>query len=206
MSVKKASKVCVFSYVILFAAAMILFLFFMMSSRSRSLASELCEYRSREVLNRIINESAAEALAQSEGVLYSFTTDSSGNITAYGADQAAVNAFKTRLMSAVDRRIAELGPETVYITLGDIMGSAFLSGRGPSFSVEYTPAAAASAELELNFEEAGINQTRVTALLTVKAEIAAVFPFGKETLEVTSQQLIADEMIVGSVPEFYSKK
>ena len=206
MSVKKASKACVLSYVFLFVGVAIFFLFLFVSNRSRSLASELCEYRSREVLNRIINESAAEALAQSEGVLYSFTTDSSGNITAYGADQAAVNAFKTRLMSAVDRRIAELGTETVYITLGDIMGSAFLSGRGPSFSVEYTPAAAATAELELSFEDAGINQTRVTALITVKAQVAAVFPFGNETFEVTSQQLIADEMIVGSVPEFYSKK
>lgn len=206
MSARKASKACVLSYVILALTVIAVGVFLLLSSRSRYLASELCEYRSREVLNRIINESVTEALSQTEGELYSFTFDSSGNITAYGANEEAVNSFKAVLMSAIGRRISETGAETVYITLGDILGPAFLSGRGPAFSVEYTPTAAASAELSLSFEEAGINQTRVTALLTVRADIAAVFPFGSETIEVVSEQLIADEMIVGAVPAFYSKK
>ncbi|MBR4622372.1 MAG: sporulation protein YunB [Ruminococcus sp.] len=206
MSARKRSRISRLSYIILFALIIVSVLVFLLQRKLNSFASELCEYRSREVLNRVITEAVNDALSHDTDELYSIKFSNSGDIISYGADQLAVNRLKNEITEKINTGISNLGEEEVTITLGDMIGTEFLSNKGIAFSVEYVPNAAVSTDIEQSFEAAGINQTRVISSLRITVDIAAVFPFGSRDIKIENEYILADEVIVGEVPAFFSQK
>ena len=54
------------------------------------------------------------------------------------------------------------------------------------------------------FEDAGINQTRHKIYLILNATVRIVVGNTSQTVEISSQVLISETIIVGSVPESYT--
>ena len=55
------------------------------------------------------------------------------------------------------------------------------------------------------FTDAGINQTSHKVMLDVNATIKVLVPFSSVTEDITTSICIAETVIVGSVPEAYTK-
>ena len=91
----------------------------------------------------------------------------------------------------------------VAVPLGAALGVPLLSGIGPRIRVRLVPVGAVHAAFATEFESAGINQTRHKIFLRLRATVRLVLPTGGQAVEVESELLIAESIIVGQVPDSY---
>ena len=91
--------------------------------------------------------------------------------------------------------------ERVTVPLGAALGMTLLAGSGPGIPVSIVPIGSVATEFATEFESCGINQTRHKVYLQLTASIRIVIPTGAKTTQVSANMLVAESIIVGSVPE-----
>ena len=104
----------------------------------------------------------------------------------------------------VNEGIEALGDETVRISLGTLTGISFLYGTGDELVFRMEPKGKAETRLMSSFRSSGINQTIHSIILEVDAEISPMMTGYSEDVAITYDILIAQTVIVGSVPDSYS--
>lgn len=153
---------------------------------------------------------AAESLSRSvvtvmeeSGLSYSdlcrITYDESGRISSMVYDAVTLN----HLISMLELRATESlsgKQNTVSLPLGTLMGSALLSGRGPSISLHTAALGYVQAESRSDFSSAGLNQTRHRIVVTLTAHVNVYVPFYAKDFVVTREFFIAETILVGEVP------
>ena len=87
--------------------------------------------------------------------------------------------------------------------LAAALGVPFLSALGPRIRVGIVPVSTVSAAFSTEFESAGINQTRHKIYLTLHTAVRLVIPSSAREVSLSSQVLIAESIIVGSVPDSF---
>ena len=204
MSVRKPSKKCVIAYTLLVVLLFAGFGLFLFHRSLTARLSELCRFRCSEIVNRIITQ-CAEGLTDGKR-FYTLNTDSSGRAVSVSADTEALNRLQNELRSRLNQSLSEEHYESLSLTVGDLTDSPFLSGRGFEINVRFQQTGVADTRIESSFISAGINQTRMTVMLTVSVEFKALLPSKSESITVTEQIIVADELIVGDVPDFYSER
>lgn len=160
---------------------------------------------------RILTQVLAEetlALLQNEEVSYNrlcrLQLDSSGKITAVETDAAQINRIKSELQKNVTARLSLLAEEELSLPLGTLLQSPFLLGRGPVVSLRVQPLGLLQSQIQSSFSAAGVNQTshRLILSLTLRADI--LLPLHRAQTEASSDFLLAETVIVGDVPEYYT--
>lgn len=166
----------------------------------------LLDYKCRTAAERIISNAVFDRLGGEEtaGDIVSFTFDSDGRIAALNTDRVKINSLKALLNDAVNEGIDALGDETVRISLGTLTGLSFLYGTGDELVFRMEPKGRAETRLKSSFKSAGINQTIHSIILEVDAEISPMMTGYSEDVAITYDILIAQTVIVGSVPDSYS--
>ena len=89
------------------------------------------------------------------------------------------------------------------IPLGNIFLPELLSGRGPLLPVKIISVSSSDAKFMNRFSEAGINQTLHQIVIEVILAATALTPVGTTTVQVSSQVVVAETVIVGTVPNSY---
>ena len=69
--------------------------------------------------------------------------------------------------------------------------------------MKVVPVGGVQTEFHTEFETSGINQTRHKVYMTVTAWIRVVIPTQAREIEVSNNLLLAESIIVGSVPESF---
>lgn len=200
MSTRRASRKCVFSYVLLFSAVLLTVLMVIFHYRVRSHLSELCRFKCSDLVNRILTDAALDAAA-SEGEYYRVVCDSGGRIISVKAETKALNELQSRLRKAVTESIARSDHDNITLKLGDLTDITFLSGRGPEITVPYQQSGTVDTELRTSFDSAGMNQTRLRVWIAVTVEFTAFLPTGREEMIVTQEYTAVDTVIVGEIPD-----
>lgn len=78
-----------------------------------------------------------------------------------------------------------------------------MTGRGPAVVIKFEPVGSVTTDIKAEFEDAGINQTRHKIYLILNASVRILLGNASQTVEISSQVLISDTVIVGEVPEGY---
>lgn len=86
---------------------------------------------------------------------------------------------------------------------GSFTGIHLLSGRGPGVKIRISSIGNVETDLKSEFKAQGINQTLHRVYLQVKCEVSILTPFKDITKEITSQVLLAENVIVGKIPSTY---
>lgn len=94
---------------------------------------------------------------------------------------------------------------TVRIPLGSLSGNAFLSGKGPDVCVKLAISQKVTCAVRGDFVESGINQTLHRVLLRVTVDVSALLPGAVQTFSVPTDVCVAETVIVGKVPEAYTR-
>ena len=89
--------------------------------------------------------------------------------------------------------------------MGTLTGVPWLSARGPSVSIKMIPQGVIKAQFVSEFVSAGVNQTHHRLIMNVSMTASAVIPGFTSQVEVLSDFLIAETVIVGDVPEYYTQ-
>ena len=126
-----------------------------------------------------------------------------GEVTAVRTNMAQVNRLKAETLALLSEQLLELDTEELSIPLGSIVMPGFFAGKGLRIPVRVTALSTTDADFYSEFSSAGINQTLQRILLEVKICMSVQTPMGTERADVASQIVVAETIIVGSVPQSY---
>ena len=191
--------------VTLFVVLPLLIYLFMRTSVS-PVIQEVAKARVSNRASYIINE-AVEAFLREEEVDYVsiilLEKDVYGNITALRTNMHEINHLKTSVLAVVDTMLLDLDINEIGIPLGSVVLPEFFSGSGPKLPVKIVSISSSDAEFLNHFEEAGINQTLQRILMRVIINMTVLTPVGPESVSASSEVVVAETVIVGSVPDSY---
>lgn len=154
-----------------------------------------------ELIHRVVVEEVARDVGYADLVTY--RTDKDGRVTVVEVNTQAVNGVAARAVTVLEQELEGLAALRWDVPLGAASGTALLADTGPRIPVKLHPAGAVTAEIDQRFTEAGINQTRHTVVLRVKAQMRILVPLVAKETAVAAEYPLAEGIIVGPVPQHY---
>ncbi len=169
------------------------------------LIQKISEQRVKAKVGSIIDLTAAEVF-DNNFTYRDFVTvdkDSAGNVALIQTNSVLINYAARNLSLKTQEKInAEKAIDT-NVPLGAFSGVAALAGYGGQVAVKAVPLGAVTYDYFSEFESAGINQTIHRLYLNVKAEIELVLPGNNSSFINQTKIIIAENIIVGKIPQFY---
>ena len=171
------------------------------------LMKDFAQAQAQIMANDLINSAIEEYLRENQVTyddLIILSREADGAVTSAQANTVGMNSIKTSVQRGVRER-AGLNPEIIVkIPVGNLTGSAYLSGRGPKIKVKLILDANVYAEFESVLQSAGINQTLHMINLKVKADIHIMLPLSRTTTQFETDYLVGQTVIVGRVPDAFT--
>ena len=175
--------------------------------RVQPLLVNLSQSKAESVTLKIIHNTVNEFLGNhqlSYDDVIKIGYDETGSISYVSSDMVKLNRFKSQIAADIQTCFDTYDFGTIAIPLGTVIGGSFFVGRGPAFRFHVDMSCTVECTFQNVFDDAGINQTRHQILLEVKATTFAIARFCKTTSTVTTNFVIAETVIVGKVPEYYT--
>ncbi|MGI5856237.1 MAG: sporulation protein YunB [Candidatus Merdivicinus sp.] len=171
----------------------------------RPVAVTMAEYRSRVTAETAMNQGIEDVVASfAETPLVAVSRSQEGEIQAVEVNMQAVNLLKLQVTGRILQNLQQAGQRELKIPLGSLLGSGLLSGKGPPLTYRFLPEGSVSTRILSRFESCGINQTRHQVLLSVEVKAGAILSQYRVDVEVPTEYVLAETVLVGSVPESYT--
>lgn len=151
-------------------------------------------------INDAINDQIESGEVSYENVVC-LEKNSSGEITALRTNMAEVNHLKAQTLALLSRQLLEMDTEALSIPLGSLLMSGLFAGKGPQIPLRIVALSTTDADFYSEFSSAGINQTLQRILLDVRICMSVRTPMGLQSVEVSSELVVAETVIVGAVPQ-----
>ena len=189
---------------LLILVAVIVFLACSMSFL-KDLSAQIAASDASDIVTVQINNAISEIMSEGDyagDYFVSFVTNDSGDITGVSSNMARINALSSKILDRVVGA-TEGRTITVSIPLGNLTGISLLMGRGPGVPVKIIVLTSSKVEFKNSVFTAGINQTNQQISLEVIVDVDILIPWETVSTQVTTEILIADNVVVGRVPETY---
>ena len=151
-----------------------------------------------------VNSSAADVVSLYE---YSDFIDlekgSDGKILFLGTNTSTVNGFVRSLALRCENALNAIGRQTVAIPIGAFTGSPLMSNSGPEIKVDITFFSSVVCDFVTSFANVGINQTRHSVYAKIEVLFNTVLPIAEHEIRLSSNILIAENVIIGEIPNVY---
>ncbi len=171
----------------------------------RPAARNQAEHFTEMTANQIIEKAAADYLEKNQFEYSDFAAvlyDDSGHAVSVEALPYTINKVQSELALAVNNSLSDCGKISSSIPLGSLTNSCLLAGKGPRLKIRVCPLGTASVSLKSEFDSAGFNQTRHRLSAVITAKIKSSLPLYTFSSEVSFDFLLAETILIGSVPEF----
>ena len=151
-----------------------------------------------------INAGAADVVA-----LYEYTDfvdavrNAEGKILYMDMNTSMVNAFVRSLALRCENALNAIGKQRISVPIGAFTGSALMANRGPEIEVDVTFFSSVHCDFVSSFESVGINQTRHSIYAKIDVLFNTVLPIAEHEISLGNRILIAENMIVGDVPNVF---
>lgn len=152
-----------------------------------------------DAVARVLNEGGYDY----EGLIR-ISRNESGDIDALETNAMTVNRLQSAVTAALLEEFSGDRFRDLSIPVGSLTGSALLTGRGPRVPLRLQQSGAVVTRLTSTFEEAGINQTNHRLELSLTFTVVALIPGHSTSVEVETNVLVAETVLVGKVPDAYA--
>ncbi len=191
--------------VIAAVAVLLLATFLFINKNLRPVLVGLASSRVQAMAAQAMNDAILEVLGDGSNYMDLVTIRANDEKVYFlQANSSKLNVLAADCGNAALRRITELGEQGVKIPLGTILGIPMFSGHGPKITMRFTPAGAVKGSFESTFTSAGINQTMHRISLRLTATVRVILPGESHTLTVDALAPVAENIIVGDVPDAYT--
>jgi len=165
----------------------------------------IAEARMRTEVARIMND-AVFAGMNSEEAYVDWVTVHEGVDKVYliETNTRELNLLAARTAERIHARIAVLGEQGITVPAGTVSGVDLFAGKGPDISVSFQPVGSIATSFRSDFTDAGINQTLHRVFLHLTAEVEILLPGVSHTVIVETEVPIAENVIIGEVPNAYT--
>lgn len=179
--------------------------FFFVNLSLRPVLEGLSKARVESVAAKAMNDAILEILRAefaTDSLLKIYAQD--GKVYLLQADSGKLNGLAADCAISAQERIATIGEQGVSIPVGTISGIPLLAGVGPNITMKFTPAGSVQSSFRSEFKSAGINQTLHRIILTLTATVRIILPGDAYIVTVTTEASIAENIIVGDVPNAFT--
>lgn len=186
-------------------AAVIIVLLLRMGIYLRKTSAQIALSDASDLVTLRINKAIADIMGSGEydyDYFAELEKDEDGRVSAIMTNMTRINALSSQILSNVVES-NNGGELTVSLPLGNLLGSSLLSGRGPEIPVRIIMLTSSHAEFDNELVSAGINQTKHQIVLKVTVNIDVLVPWDTLSTQVEERVLVAETIIVGSVPDTY---
>lgn len=199
---KKVKRIFILTIVFISLCAIALTI----DARIRPAVKSMAAAYAKGIATRAIYDSLNAEL-EKENVSYedliTLDRDANNRVTALRTNVVKINQLKAKLSIAALNKISSIDEGLLKIPLGNFINGELFSGRGPRISFKVVPVGSVTADMLNTFESGGINQTRLSLSIQIKAVIGILFPYYTASSEVTTTVPVAETIIVGEVPQNY---
>jgi sporulation protein YunB len=202
---KRHGKRRILFYIVLLAAGAVLF-YIWTDSKISPIVAQMAVTRVHYLAGQSVNEAINDVMVQKAldyGDLILFERDVEGRVSAIKTNVTGINKLKTDVSRQVLDRIENIEKSELSIPFGSIFRNDLLMARGPRVQVRLIPIGSVYANLENIFTAAGINQTRHQIVMIIRVDMSVAAWGNNVETHVISEVVVAETIIVGSVPEYY---
>ncbi len=178
-----------------------------LDARIMPLVQQYVKTQAEWFLTKAVNEAVTATFTAEKpryNDLVTLTTDADNSVTSLAANTTAVNLLKSRVSLAVLEKANATERITVAIPLGTLLGSHYLTGRGPLVRIPIGVSGSVLTDIKSEFVSAGINQTRHRLVLEVKSKLFTAVPTAYSSVSVDSSFIITESILLGKIPDAYT--
>lgn len=181
--------------------------FYAITKAINPIINELCIDRAKNIATQVANEEATLIMDKyTYDDLITIVRDSNGNIKMLQTNTKNINQILSEIPINMIERFKENDETNIYINSGSIFGLKIFSTAGPKIHFNIANLGNVETRLESEFNAQGINQTLHRIYLILTCEVTILTPYNTIKQKIENQVLIAESVIVGTVPEFYYSK
>ncbi len=158
------------------------------------------EHNSVDILNNSIKNSLSDYLYDD---LVTIQKNDSGDITLISCNSSNVNKLSNTITSHCQTDLKSLENTGINIALLTFTGIPFLNGIGPKINIKTTPVGYCDSKYISKFTSCGINQTLHQLSIIVSAKVDVLLPIKTFEIEVNTEVLVCESIIVGKIPQVY---
>lgn len=129
--------------------------------------------------------------------------DDNGDVKLISLQTMTLNMIARKFYQVAQVYLDNMGRNGVDIALGTFSGIPLLAGVGPKVNVKLVSIGAMTSTFESKFKNAGINQTNHSLYIHLYASVSMVLPSYNQTIDSVTEMLVAENVIVGQVPQVY---
>lgn len=188
--------------------AILLGLFLIFDLQIRPVVSSLAAATVKKYAMVQISNAVNQAIAESGKDYDSYVniqTGPDGSVLSIQTRAQEITLIHTAIIEKVNQAITQFETANLSIPLGSFSGITFLSGLGPNVNIKILPAGSAESKVISSLSEAGVNQTLHTISIEISAPLMAIVPGCSERTQAEGSFLLAESVIVGKVPNYYTK-
>lgn len=173
----------------------------------RPMVIQVLEYQCKALAVQTIQQACNSILEQNSSLyqdLYSIQRDAEGQVQSVVANTARINSLEDALVDRVNRSLDQLQQVPLHISIGTLSGIQLLTGRGPTIPIQVQPLSLVSSQVQSDFSQAGVNQTRLEISVCFSVQMGAVMAGQVIPIDTQAEVLAAQILIVGEVPQLYT--
>ncbi len=167
---------------------------------------EVAQAKTQLEATRIINEAVYQNISNvNYQDIMDIHKDNQNRIVLMMPDTVKINQLATKTTLDIESTLNDLRTQGFTVPLGLITGSTLFSNMGPPIKIGIVPTGMINVDINDEFVEAGINQTKHRVYLNVKTRLKVVVPLISSYVDVAVQVPVTESIIIGPVPEWYMK-
>jgi len=189
-----------FFYSIIILVIILIYSYYIVEKNIKPTILAMSEINARLIATQAINEAVNNKIGSNTfNNLVDFKTDNNGRIAMIQANTVQMNKLASETSMEIQKEIKEIGATNLKIPISSIMGSQIFANIGPKINVNIQPAGTINVDFYTDFEEAGINQTRLKIYLKVKTDVQIIVPLVSNKIDVTTHIPVSETIIVSDV-------
>lgn len=164
----------------------------------------ICKDKAKSVATIICNEESTKIITnyKYEDII-TVHRNNEGKIEMVQSNIVPINYIISDVAEKIQKRIEETRSEWTQINIGSFTGSKLLSGIGPNIPIKLSLVGNVETDLRSEFKSQGVNQTIHRIYLQVDCKINILTPYKITAEKISNQVLIAENIIIGDVPETF---
>lgn len=164
----------------------------------------MCEEKLKSIATIITNQQSTIIMNKYQyDELFTIEKDDKGNITLIKSNIVPINNLISDLTENIQEELNKIEKTKIEIPIGSLSGSYFLSGTGPDIPIKVSMLGTLDTEVKSEFTAQGINQTLHRIYVNFYCEMKITTPLKNYTKGITNQVLIAENVIIGNIPNTY---
>lgn len=126
-----------------------------------------------------------------------------GEIIMISSNSVQINSLSRDIIENAQLKLEKMGASGVNIPVGTFTGMPIFVGKGPSVKLRLLPIGTINCSFSSRFVTAGINQTNHRIYIEVSTKVNVILPTASEIVNTKTQIMIAENIIIGKVPQTY---